>query len=93
MDATLVLISAMAVLLVVCILWAGITSPFVKTLGIESEPIYFSLGLLSLRDIFFAIAIGRTQNKSIPVGIFIHAALWLTAVVLLIWGLALRSQS
>jgi hypothetical protein len=48
---------------------------------------------LSLRDIFFAIAIGRTQNKSIPVGIFIHAALWLTAVVLLIWGLALRSQS
>ena len=93
MESTLALLGAILVLLVVCVLWAGVTSAFVKTLGIESEPIFFSPGLFSLRDIFYAIAIGKTQNKQIPLGVYVHGLLWLAAVVLLFWGLALRSHS
>ena len=75
----LVLVTAASLIAgVVC--WALFTVPYIRSFGQRANLSYFTLIVMPVVHVFWAIALGITNRREIPIGVFAHAGLLIVAV-------------
>jgi hypothetical protein len=75
--------------LLVILFWRSVTAPFIRQGGEESEFFYPAMILQSVTDFFYALIIGLSYKRQIPIGVYFHGMLLLVTGTFLVkaWSL------
>lgn len=76
--------------LLVIVCWRIVTTPYIREGNEESEFFYPAMILQSITDFFFALIIGFSYKRRIPIGVYFHGILLLVTGLFLIKGWTLE---
>ena len=79
-------VAAVVSLLLAVGAWTSVTAPFIRNNNEDAEPQYAGFFVEIFYHLYLAFVIGYSYKKTIPVGVYAHAALLAAAIAFGVLG-------